>query len=157
MSEQIIFSMSRVKRIYPPNREVIRDISLSFYYGAKIGVLGLNGSGKSTLLRIMAGMDPEHLGGTAASKGYTVGLLEQEPHLDPAKTVKQSVEEGAQPIINALAAFVEVNNQFAEPDADFDALLARQARLQDELDKHDAWNLDSRLELAMEALRCPPP
>jgi ATP-binding cassette ChvD family protein len=158
MSEQVIYSMMKVGKVYPPNnKQVLRDISLSFYYGAKIGVLGLNGSGKSTLLRIMAGIDQEHLGETAASKGYTVGLLEQEPHLDPSKTVRQSVEEGAQPIIDALAAFEEVNNQFGEPDADFDALLARQARLQDELDKHDAWNLDSRLDLAMEALRCPPP
>jgi sulfate-transporting ATPase len=158
MSEQVIYSMMRVGKVYPPNnKQVLRDISLSFYYGAKIGVLGLNGSGKSTLLRIMAGVDQEHLGETAASKGYSVGLLEQEPHLDPAKTVRQSVEEGARPIIEALAAFEAVNNQFAEPDADFDALLAKQARLQDELDKHDAWNLDSRLELAMEALRCPPP
>jgi sulfate-transporting ATPase len=158
MSEQVIYSMMRVGKVYPPNnKQVLRDISLSFYYGAKIGVLGLNGSGKSTLLRIMAGVDQEHLGETAASKGYSVGLLEQEPHLDPAKTVRQSVEEGARPIIEALADFEAVNNQFAEPDADFDALLAKQARLQDELDKHDAWNLDSRLELAMEALRCPPP
>jgi sulfate-transporting ATPase len=158
MSEQVIYSMMRVGKLYPPNnKQVLRDISLSFFYSAKIGVLGLNGSGKSTLLRIMAGVDTDYLGETARSKGYTVGLLEQEPQLDNSKTVRQSVEEGVQPIVAALAAYEAVNNRFAEPDADFDALLAEQARLQDELDKHDAWNLDSRLELAMEALRCPPP
>ncbi len=157
MSEQIIFSMVRVKRIFPPNREVIHDISLSFYYGAKIGVLGLNGSGKSTLLRIMAGVDTDYLGEVALTKGVTVGLLEQEPHLDPTKTVKEVVQEAVQPIVNMLAQFDAVNAKFAEPDADFDALIAEQARLQDELDKRDAWNLDNHLELAMDALRCPPP
>jgi ATP-binding cassette ChvD family protein len=157
MSEQIIYSMMRVGKIYPPNKPVLRDISLSFYYGAKIGVLGLNGSGKSTLLRIMAGGDPDYLGETASSKGYTFGLLQQEPHLDTDKTVRQVVEEGARPIIELLAAYEAINNKFAEPDADYDSLLAEQARLQDQLDKHDAWNLDSRLELAMDALRCPPP
>src|SRR5512136_445073 len=158
MTDQIIYSMVRVKRLYPPNnREVIRDISLSFFYGAKIGVLGLNGAGKSTLLRIMAGVDKDYLGETMLSKGYSVGLLEQEPHLDPAKTVKQVVEEAVQPITEKLAAFEAVNARFGEPDADFDALIAEQGRLQEELDKLDAWNLDSRLELAMDALRCPPP
>ena len=157
MSEQIIYSMMRVGKIYPPNKPVLRDISLSFYYGAKIGVLGLNGSGKSTLLRIMAGDDPDYLGQTAASKGYAFGLLQQEPHLDPDKTVRQVVQEGAQPIVDLLAAYEAINNKFAEPDADYDSLLAEQSRLQDQLDKHDAWNLDSRLELAMDALRCPPP
>ncbi len=158
MSEQVIYSMMKVGKMYPPtNKQVLRDISLSFYYGAKIGVLGLNGSGKSTLLRIMAGIDTEFLGQTAFSKGYTVGMLEQEPKLDANKTVRQAVEEGVQPIVDALAAYEAVNNKFAEPDADFDALLAQQAKLQEQLDKHDAWNLDSRLELAMDALRCPPP
>ncbi|MCC6191098.1 MAG: energy-dependent translational throttle protein EttA [Anaerolineales bacterium] len=158
MSEQVICSMVRVGKVYPPNNKaVLRDISLSFYYGAKIGVLGLNGSGKSTLLRIMAGVDQDHLGETVLSKGHTVGLLEQEPQLDPAKTVRQVVEEGAQTVVELLAQFDAVNNKFAEPDADYDALLAEQARLQDLLDKHDAWTLDNRLELAMEALRCPPP
>jgi sulfate-transporting ATPase len=157
MSEQIIYSMMRVGKLYPPNKQVLRDISLSFYYGAKIGVLGLNGSGKSTLLRIMAGTDPDYLGETALSRGYTTGLLEQEPPLDNTKTVRQAVQEGVQPIVDALAAYEAVNNRFAEPDADFDALLAEQARLQEQLDKHDAWNLDSRLELAMDALRCAPP
>ena len=157
MSEQIIYSMVRVKRIYPPNREVIRDISLSFFYGAKIGVLGLNGSGKSTLLRIMAGVDKDYLGETMLSKGYTVGWLEQEPQLDLNKTVRQVVEEAVRPIVDLLARYEAVNARFAAPDADYDALIAEQGRLQEELDKHDAWNLDSRLELAMDALRCPPP
>jgi energy-dependent translational throttle protein EttA len=158
MSEQVIYSMMRVGKLYPDNnKQVLRDISLSFYYGAKIGVLGLNGSGKTTLLRIMAGIDTEFLGETAHTKGYTVGMLEQEPVLDNRKTVRQVVEEGVQPIVDALAAYEAVNNRFAEPDADYDALLAEQARLQEQLDKHDAWNLDSRLELAMDALRCPPP
>ncbi len=158
MSDQIIYSMMRVGKNYPPNnKQVLRDISLSFYSGAKIGVLGLNGSGKSTLLRIMAGVETEYLGETALSKGYSVGMLEQEPPLNNSKTVRQVVEEGVQSIVDALAAYEAVNNRFAEPDADFDALLAQQARLQEQLDKHDAWNLDSRLELAMDALRCPPP
>jgi energy-dependent translational throttle protein EttA len=158
MSEQVIFSMMKVGKMYPPtNKLVLRDISLSFYYGAKIGVLGLNGSGKSTLLRIMAGYDHDFIGETAGSKGYTTGLLSQEPELDPAKTVRQVVEEGVQYIVDALADYERINNQFAEPDADFDALLVEQARVQETLDKHDAWNLDSRLELAMDALRCPPP
>ena len=153
---QIIYSMVRVGRIHPPNKQVLRDISLGFYYGAKIGVLGLNGAGKSTLLRIMAGVDADYVGETVLSKGYTVGLLEQEPRLGPAKTVKQVVEEGVKPVTDLLARFEEVNNKFADPDADMDTLIAEQARLQDELDKHDAWNLDSRLDLAMDALRCPP-
>jgi len=159
MSEQIIFSMVRVKRIYAehPNKEVLHDISLSFYYGAKIGVLGLNGSGKSTLLRIMAGVDKDYLGEVALTKGTTVGLLEQEPHLDLTRTVKEVVQEAAHPIVEMLAQFEAVNAKFAEPEADFDALIVEQGRLQDALDKHDAWNLDSRLDLAMDALRCPPP
>jgi len=158
MSDQIIYSMVRVKRLFPPNnREVIRDISLSFFYGAKIGVLGLNGAGKSTLLRIMAGVDKDYLGQTMLSKGYSVGLLEQEPQLDQTKAVKQVVEEAVRPIAEKLAAFDALNARFGEPDADFDALIAEQSRLQEELDKLDAWNLDSRLELAMDALRCPPP
>jgi sulfate-transporting ATPase len=157
MTDQIIYSMVRVKRIYPPNKEVIRDISLSFFYGAKIGVLGLNGVGKSTLLRIIAGVDQDYLGEIALSKGYTVGLLEQEPQLDANKTVKQIVEEAVQPIVALLARYDVINNRFTEADVDMDALLAEQAQVQEQLDKHDAWNLDSRLELAMDALRCPPP
>jgi len=154
--QQVIFSTIRLGRIYPPNKQVLRDISLGFYYGAKIGVLGLNGSGKSTLLKIIAGKDPDYVGELSFSKGYTVGLLEQEPELDPAKTVKQVVEEAVQPIIKMMQQYDEVNNRFAEPDADFDTLIAEQTRLQETLDKLDAWNLDNRLQIAMDALRCPP-
>ncbi len=155
--KQVIFSMVRVNRVFPPNnKQVIRDISLGFYYGAKIGVLGLNGSGKSTLLRIIAGLDQDYSGEVTFSKGYSVGLLEQEPHLDDSKTVKAVVEEAVRPIIEKLRKYDEINNKFGEPDADFDTLIAEQSRLQDELDHIDAWNLDSRLELAMGALRCPP-
>ncbi|MBE3118254.1 MAG: energy-dependent translational throttle protein EttA [Candidatus Atribacteria bacterium] len=153
---QVIYSMVRVGRIHPPNKQVLRDISLGFYYGAKIGVLGLNGAGKSTLLRILAGVDKDYVGEIAISKGYTTGLLEQEPHLDDSKTVIEVVREAVQPIVELLARYDEVNAKFAEPDADFDALIAEQARLQEALDKHDAWNLDSHLDLAMDALRCPP-
>jgi ATP-binding cassette ChvD family protein len=156
MTDQVIFSMVRVGRMHPPNRQVLRDISLGFYYGAKIGVLGLNGAGKSTLLRIMAGVDTGYSGEVTLSKGYTVGMLEQEPQLDPSKTVRQVIEEAAQPILDLLAAYDQVSAQFAEPDADFDALIEKQARLQEALEKHDAWTLDSRLEMAMDALRCPP-
>jgi energy-dependent translational throttle protein EttA len=153
---QVIFSMSRVGRVHPPNRQVLKDISLGFYYGAKIGVLGLNGSGKSTLLRIIAGIDTGYVGELAVSKGYTIGLLDQDPQLDPAKTVIEIVREGVQPIVDLLARYDAVCDKFAAPDADMDALVAEQARLQEEIDKHDAWNLDSHLERAMEALRCPP-
>ncbi|MFN8413572.1 MAG: energy-dependent translational throttle protein EttA [Anaerolineales bacterium] len=148
--------MNKVGRIVPPNKQILRDISLGFYLGAKIGVLGLNGAGKSTLLRIMAGVDKDYIGEISQSKGYTVGLLEQEPKLDESKTVMEVVKEAVQPIVEMLARFDEVNAKFAEPDADFDALVAEQAKLQEQLDKHDAWNLESRLELAMDALRCPP-
>jgi energy-dependent translational throttle protein EttA len=154
---QVIYSMVKVGRIHPPNKQVLRDITLGFYYGAKIGVLGLNGSGKSTLLRIMAGQDENYVGEIAMSKGYTVGLLEQEPKLDDSKTVIEVVREAVQPVVEMLAKYEEVNAKFAEPDADFDALIAEQAKLQDKLDHIDAWNLDARLELALEALRCPPP
>jgi energy-dependent translational throttle protein EttA len=154
---QVIYSMNRVGRFVPPNKQILRDISLGFYYGAKIGVLGLNGAGKSTLLRIIAGKDNDYTGEIARSPGYTTGLLEQEPQLDETKTVIEVVKEAVQPIVDLMARYDEVNAKFAEPDADFDALVAEQAKLQEELDKHDAWNLDSRLELAMDALRCPPP
>jgi ATP-binding cassette ChvD family protein len=155
--EQVIFSMVRVGRMVPPNnRQILRDISLGFYYGAKIGVLGLNGAGKSTLLRIIAGKDDGYTGEVVFSPGYSVGLLEQEPQLDPSKTVRQVVEEAVQPVADALRQFDEVSAKFAEPDADFDALIEEQGRLQEFLDKHDAWTLDNRLELAMDALRCPP-
>ncbi len=155
--QKVIFSMVRVNRRFPPsNKEVIRDISLGFYYGAKIGVVGLNGSGKSTLLRIIAGRDDGYEGQVVFSPGYSVGLLEQEPQLDDSKNVREIIEEAVQPIVDHLAAFDAINEQFAEPDADFDTLIAEQGRLQEWLDQHDAWNLDHRLEMAMGALRCPP-
>jgi sulfate-transporting ATPase len=155
--EKVIFSMVRVSRAFPPtNKAVIRDISLGFFYGAKIGVLGLNGAGKSTLLRIIAGKDTGYTGEVMFSKGYSVGLLDQEPELNATKTVKQVVEEAVQPVKDLLAQFDAVNEKFADPDADFDALIAEQARLQEGLDRIDAWTLDSRLEQAMDALRCPP-
>jgi ATP-binding cassette ChvD family protein len=147
----------RVGRVHPPGRQVLRDISLGFFYGAKIGVLGLNGAGKSTLLRIMAGVDDGYIGETMLSKGYTRGLLEQEPQLDPGKTVRQVVEEAVQPIVDLLRQYDAIGERFSEPDADFDGLIEEQGRLQEELDKHDAWNLENRLEQAMDALRCPPP
>jgi len=155
--QQVIFSMARVSRVFPPtNKPVIRDISLGFYYGAKIGVVGLNGSGKSTLLRIIAGKDDGYNGEVTFSKGYSVGMLDQEPQLDSEKTVKQAVEEAVQPIVSLLQRFDQVNNAFAEPEADFDALIEEQTRLQEQLDHLDAWTLDNRLEVAMQALRCPP-
>src|SRR6266540_6363395 len=154
---QVIYSMNKVGRIIPStNKQILRDISLGFYYGAKIGVLGLNGAGKSTLLRIIAGVDQDYIGEITMAKGYTIGLLEQEPKLDETKTVIEVVKEAVRPIVDMLAHYDEVNAKFAEPDADFDALVAEQAKLQEQLDKHDAWNLDNRLELAMDALRCPP-
>jgi ATP-binding cassette ChvD family protein len=153
---QVIYSMMRVGRIHPPNKQVLRDISLGFYYGAKIGVLGLNGAGKSTLLNIIAGVDKDYVGEISISKGYGTGLLEQEPHLDENKTVIQVVREAVQPILELLARYDQVNASFSAPDADFDALIAEQGKLQEALDKVDAWNLDSHLELAMDALRCPP-
>ena len=155
--QQVIYSMVRVGRIYPPSHQVLRDISLGFFYGAKIGVLGLNGAGKSTLLKIMAGEDKDYIGETMLSKGYSVGMLKQEPELDPGKTLRQVVEEAMQPIVDMLAKYDEISNRFADPDADFDALVTEQGRLQGELDKLDAWTLDNRLEIAMDALRCPPP
>src|SRR5512138_3782565 len=120
---QVIYSMVRVGRVHPPNRQVLRDISLGFYYGAKIGVLGLNGAGKSTLLRIMAGVDNDYIGETVLSPGYTRGMLEQEPKLDPNKTVKQVVEEAVQPMVDMMKAYEAINEKFAEPDADYDKLL----------------------------------
>lgn len=154
--QQVIYSMMRVGKLYPPNKLVLRDISLGFFYGAKIGVLGLNGAGKSTLLRIMAGVETEYIGEISFSKGYTVGMLEQEPYLDPQKTVRQVVEEAVQPIVDLLKKYEAINEKFAEADADFDALIQEQAQIQETLDHCEAWTLDNRLELAMEALRCPP-
>ncbi len=158
MTDQVIYSMVRVGRMYPPNKMVLRDISLGFFYGAKIGVLGLNGAGKSTLLRIMAGVDKDYLGEIMPTKGYTVGLLEQEPQLDATKTVKQVVEEAVKPIVALLARYDEITNRFGDPltPEEMDKLLDEQGRVQEEIELRDAWNLDSRLELAMDALRCPP-
>ncbi len=155
-TKKVIYSMMRVSKSYN-KQPIIKDISLSYFYGAKIGVLGLNGSGKSTLLKIMAGVDKEFQGEAVLSEGYSVGYLEQEPQLDDSKTVREVVKEGVQEIVNLLAEFEEINNAFADPDCDMDKLLARQAIVQDKLDAADAWELDSRLELAEEALRCPPP
>jgi len=149
--------MMRVGRVHPPKNQVLRDISLGFFYGAKIGVLGLNGSGKSTLLRIIAGVDQDYSGEIAASKGYSVGFLEQEPHLDEAKTVIEVIHEAVQPIVDLMARFDAVTAAFSEPDADFDALIEEQGKLQEQLDHVEAWTLDSRLEYAMGALDCPPP
>ncbi|WP_322497037.1 energy-dependent translational throttle protein EttA [Chloroflexus sp.] len=155
-TQKIIFSMYRVGKVVPPNREILKDISLSFFYGAKIGVIGANGSGKSSLLRIMAGLDQDYNGEITRAPGYTVGLLEQEPHLDNAKTVREVVEEGMAETVALLRRYDEITEQFNNPDADYDALIAEQAELQDKIDHVDGWNLDSRLELAMDALRCPP-
>lgn len=155
-NETIIFSMERVSKVIPPQKTIIKNIYLSFFYGAKIGVLGLNGSGKSTLLRIIAGIDKSYTGDVVFSPGYTVGLLEQEPQLDPNKTVIEVVEEAVVEIKNLLKEFDEINEAFADPDADFDKLLARQGEVQEKLDHFNAWELDTRLEKAMDALRCPP-
>ncbi|MBC8156400.1 MAG: energy-dependent translational throttle protein EttA [Bacteroidetes bacterium] len=154
--ETIIFSMAGVSKIIPPNRQILKNIYLSFFYGAKIGVLGLNGSGKSTLLRIIAGIDKSYNGEVVFSPGYSVGMLEQEPQLDPAKTVREVVEEGVQEVVNLLKEFDEINEGFGGPDPDFDKLIARQAEVQEKLDHHNAWELDAKLERAMDALRTPP-
>ena len=156
--KKVIYSMMGVGKIVPPNKQILRDISLSYFYGAKIGVLGLNGAGKSTLLRIMAGVDTEFVGETAVSPGFTIGYLEQEPQLDDDRTVRDIVEEGAQEVVDALREFDEINLKFGEPmsDDEMNALIEKQGVLQDKLDHMDAWNLDSRLELAMDALRTPP-
>ena len=146
--------MMRVSKFYD-KKPVIKDISLSYFYGAKIGVLGLNGSGKSSLLRIMAGVDNDYNGKAVLSQGYSVGFLEQEPKLDESKTVRQIVEEGVQQTVDLLAEFNAITDKFSEPDADFEKLCERQAELQEKLDHLDAWDLDSRLEMAMDALRCP--
>lgn len=159
--KKIIFSMIGVNKIFPPHKQVLKNIYLSFFYGAKIGIIGLNGSGKSTLLKIIAGIDKEYQGDIVSDKGYSVGYLEQDPKLDPAKTVKEIVQEGVQPIIDLLNEYEEINQKFGLPeyyeDADkMDSLFARQAELQDKIDAADAWNLDNKLERAMDALRCPP-
>ncbi|MGP1522274.1 MAG: energy-dependent translational throttle protein EttA [Treponema sp.] len=153
--KKIIYSMDRVSRSYG-TKTVLKDISISYYYGAKIGVIGANGSGKSSLFKILAGVDTEFTGETAISPGYTIGYLPQEPHLEEGKTVKEMVSEGVKEITDLLEEFDKVNEAFGEPDADIDKLCAKQAAIQEKLDAADAWNLDSKLELAMDALRCPP-
>jgi len=153
---KIIFSMVGVGKVYPPNRQVLKDIYLSFFYGAKIGVLGLNGAGKSSLLRIIAGLDKDYLGDITIQKGITFGYLSQEPELDLSKTVRDIVEEGVAETAALLRAFEEVSNKLSEPDADFDTLLEKQAALQEKIDHANAWDLESKLEQAMDALRCPP-
>jgi len=152
---KVIYSMVGVSKFHG-KKQVLKDIYLSYFYGAKIGVIGLNGSGKSSLLRILAGVDRDHLGETVLSPGHTIGFLEQEPQLDPARTVREIVEEGVQPVIDLLKEFDDINNAFADPDADMDKLMERQAKVQDKLDAAGAWDLDSKLEMAMDALRCPP-
>ena len=159
--KKIIFSMVGVSKIIPPQRQILKNIYLSFFYGAKIGIIGLNGSGKSTLLKIIAGLDKSYQGNVVFSPGYSVGYLEQEPKLDPEKTVREVVQEGVQSIMDLLKEYDEVNNAFADPavleDPEaMDKLIARQAELQDKLDASDAWNIDNKLERAMDALRCPP-
>ncbi len=154
---KIIFSMIGVGKVVKPNRQILKDIYLSFFYGAKIGVLGLNGAGKSTLLRIISGIDKDYIGQITAQKGITFGFLSQEPELDPTKTVKDIVEEGVQEIVNLVKEYETVNFQLAEPDADYDTLLEKQSKLQEKIDHLNAWDLDSKLEQAMDALRCPPP
>ncbi len=159
--KKIIFSMVGVSKIYPPQKQVLKNIYLSFFYGAKIGIIGLNGSGKSSLLKIIAGLDKSYQGEVVFSPGYSVGYLEQDPQLDPDKTVIEVVREGVQPIMDLLAEFDKVNEKFGDPEVledpdKMDALIARQSELQDKLDAADAWNIDSKLERAMDALQCPP-
>ncbi len=158
--KKIIFSMVGVSKIIPPQRQILKNIYLSFFYGAKIGIIGLNGSGKSTLMKIIAGIDKNYQGNVVFSPGYTVGYLEQDPKLDPEKTVKEVVQEGVQPVLDLLKEYDDVNNAFADPEVlenpdKMDALINRQAELQDKLDACDAWNIDNKLERAMDALRCP--
>lgn len=159
--KKIIFSMVGVSKIFPPQKQVLKNIYLSFFYGAKIGIIGLNGSGKSTLLKIIAGLDKDFLGEVVFSPGYTVGYLEQDPHLEAGKTVKEIVQEGVRETVDLLKEFEEVNEKFGDPEVlenpdKMEALMNRQAELQDKIDAMDAWNLDSKLERAMDALRCPP-
>ena len=154
--KKIIFSMVGLNKSFGPQKQVLKNIYLSFFYGAKIGIIGLNGAGKSTLLKIIAGIEKEYQGEVVWSPGYSVGYLEQDPKLDPNKTVREVVQEGVQPVMDMLKEYDDINMAFAEPDADFDKLLARQAELQDKLDAADAWNIDQKLDRAMDALRCPP-
>jgi ATP-binding cassette ChvD family protein len=155
--QKIIFSMVGVNKFYPPQKQVLKDIYLSFFCGAKIGIIGLNGSGKSTVLKIIAGVEQSSSGEVVFSPGYSVGLLEQEPQLDESKTVKEAIQEGVQAVVDLLKEYEEINNRFGEPmDGDaLEKLLERQAEVGDSIEKHNAWELDSRLEIAMDALRCP--
>ena len=153
--KKIIFSMVGVGKLIPPSRQILKDIYLSSFYGAKIGIIGLNGSGKSSLMKIIAGVDKDYQGEVVFSPGYSVGYLEQEPKLDDTKTVKEVVQEAVQETVDLLREYDEVNNAFADPDADYDKLIERQGELTELLEAHDAWNLDQRLERAMDALRCP--
>ena len=156
--KKIIFSMVGVGKLIPPSRQILKDIYLSFYYGAKIGIIGLNGSGKSTLLKIIAGLDKSHQGEVHFSPGYSVGYLEQEPQLDDTKTVKEIVLEGVKEVADLIAEYEQVNMKFCEPmsDEEMSALIERQGELTELMEQHDAWNLDNKLERAMDALRCPP-
>ena len=156
--KKVIYNMSGVGKVVDGNRHILKDIWLGYYYGAKIGVVGLNGSGKSTLLKIMAGLDSDYIGQVSMSKGYSIGYLEQDPQLDDKKTVLDIVQEGVAETVDLLKRFDEINQSFAEPmdDDEMNKLLQEQAKVQDQLDAHNAWDLDSRLELAMDALRCPP-
>ena len=157
--KQVIFSLVGVGRIHPPKKHVLKDIYLSFYYGAKIGVLGLNGSGKSTLLRIIGGVDTDYVGEVTFSKGYSVGLFEQEPYLEPGKAVKQIVEEGRADVVKLLRDYEEISQRFGEDMSpeDMESLIERQGKLQEQIEAVNGWELEHQLDVAMDALRCPPP
>src|SRR3954466_8867038 len=157
MSSQYIYTMYKLSRTHPPDKTVLKDINLSFFPGAKIGVLGLNGSRKSTLLRIMAGIDKDYRGDAQLAPGATVGLLSQEPELDETKDVRGNVEDGVRPLRDLLDRFNEISAAFAEPDADFDTLHEEQGKVQEQIDRHDIWNLDAQLDRALDALRLPAP
>ena len=162
MSEdkKVIFSMSGVSKVLPSGKQILKDIYLSFFYGAKIGILGLNGAGKSTLLKIIAGVDKSYQGDVVFSPGYSVGYLEQEPELDDSKTVKEIIQEGVQETVDVLKEYEEINNQFMDPEVledpdKMEKLMDRQSKVQEKIDALDAWELDNKLERAMDALRCP--
>jgi sulfate-transporting ATPase len=155
--KQVIFSLVNVGKVFPPKKQVLREIYLGFYYGAKIGVLGLNGSGKSSLLKIIAGVDPNYTGEITRSKGYSIGLLEQEPQLDPNKTVKEVVEEGKKELVALLKEYEDVSNQIGSADPDtMEKLIDKQAQIQEKIEAANGWELESELDVAMDALRCPP-
>ncbi|HWC50176.1 MAG TPA: ATP-binding cassette domain-containing protein, partial [Nitrospira sp.] len=155
--KQVIFSLVNVGKVYPPKKQVLREMYLGFYYGAKIGVLGLNGSGKSSLLKIIAGVDQNFTGEISRSKGYSIGLLEQEPQLDPGKTVKEAVEEGKKELVDLLKEYEAVSNKIGEASPEeMEKLLDKQAQLQEKIEAANGWELENQLEIAMDALRCPP-